>query len=654
MRRTLVVCLALVSGCTAPGLDVGSNQSAIKPVDSCDHVSCKPHHDDHDPKRAQCCESASAVINGSGGTVTTADGTSVEVPLGAVAGDTAITIHESDTPAPKGAVTPVIAFGPDGTVFAHPVKVTIPLARATTGLTTFWTKHDGSGQFEPIGGTVVGDNMIVEVTHFSEGYVAADPGVRTITGTESTTWVGNPTQIVYPDLSALVVEALIPDGSGGYTSIAGSGTSDGLFTITNVPVGPAIVHTGNLFTTLDVTTDTDVDLSQSRLGRPDAIVASDASRLVFEVGNMTAWQDGDSMEFFCPQNNDWIFGLEIRNLDGFPVAGDTSIEDMIVPEPVFLPGGGALGNLIDSAHDTCSLLHMQTRPSDPAGPDGPVPYLATIEAFNPAPFDQLDGQDTLVSGAFSSAETPNSISVDLQMQKYVQNLGAAPAGTLRDTPGASFYISGLFEDASGVTAAASSADFLGLDVTANPVETIAYNMHYGLTLAGRWRPFGSAGYGLSHAFPVPGTPRAAVFSRGIFTEVDVSNPVGVLDIEPRLGAPRTVQIAGLDVLQPQSGVGVTPTISWQAPTLGTPNLYIVDVFHLTPTPNRRNFVNVARIATTATSFTLPAGVLTSGEPYVISVQAGIAKTVGAQSPTVAPFNADISDGANVLSTILYP
>src|SRR6185369_9528607 len=180
MQRALVVCLFVASGCSTPSIDVASERAAIKPATSCEHVQCKPRHDDHDPKRAACCVQASATIDASGGIVTTGDGTTVEVPLGAVAGTTTITIHESETPAPKGAVTPIISFGPDGIVFAHPVKVTIPLARTTGHLTTFWTSHDGSGRFVPVGGTVVGDNMVVEVTHFSEGYVAEDPGVRSV------------------------------------------------------------------------------------------------------------------------------------------------------------------------------------------------------------------------------------------------------------------------------------------------------------------------------------------------------------------------------------------------------------------------------------------------------------------------------------------
>jgi hypothetical protein len=662
MQRALVVCLFVASGCSTPSIDVASERAAIKPATSCEHVQCKPRHDDHDPKRAACCVQASATIDASGGIVTTGDGTTVEVPLGAVAGTTTITIHESETPAPKGAVTPIISFGPDGIVFAHPVKVTIPLARTTGHLTTFWTSHDGSGRFVPVGGTVVGDNMVVEVTHFSEGYVAEDPGVRSVSATALVTYVSDATEIFKPDLTAptIRIEALIPDGSGGYTSIQGTGSTDGHFEIDGIPVGPALIHTSspaNLYTMLDVTDNTSVDLSRALLGRRLPTIASDTSNLVFEVDDMTAWQDGDTMEFFCPQNNDWIFGLETFGLFNFPTAGATSIQDMVLREPLFLPGGGARGNLIEAAHDTCTLLHMQSRQT--ADDMAPVTYLATVETFNPAPFDQLDGTDTLVQGRFSHNDTPNRISVDLQMQKYVEQFGPDPASIVRSIPGAAFFISGLWADAAGVSASASSADFLGIDVTANPVRTVARDMRYGLSLAGNWQPFGSAGYSTSLGFPVPGTPRAAVFTHQIFTSVDVSNPNPdvLIDIEPRLGPPGALLVAGLDALQPQTGVGLTPTVSWTAPTLGAANLYELDVFQLTPTTNRRNFVNAGRFATTGTSLTLPPDVLEAGGSYVLIVQAGIAKPI-AQNPvppaTVAPFNANLTDGANIVSAIIQP
>src|SRR5262249_50508181 len=149
-----------------------------------------------------------------------------EIPPGAIDADTVISVAESSAPPPAGigAVTPVFDFGPDGIVFAHPVRITIPLASTAGALSVWWTRHDGSGTFEPIGGSVVGSSIVVDVTHFSSGVVAADPGFRTISGTDQNGWVSSTWyQIKHPDLTSMAVEALIPNGAGGYTHITGSG-----------------------------------------------------------------------------------------------------------------------------------------------------------------------------------------------------------------------------------------------------------------------------------------------------------------------------------------------------------------------------------------------------------------------------------------------
>jgi hypothetical protein len=72
---------------------------------------------------------AAQVVGAAGGTVTTSDGVSVEIPAGALAGDVTITIDEvSDAPTPSGATSlgKTIQLGPEGQAFASPVTVKLP------------------------------------------------------------------------------------------------------------------------------------------------------------------------------------------------------------------------------------------------------------------------------------------------------------------------------------------------------------------------------------------------------------------------------------------------------------------------------------------------------------------------------------------------
>lgn len=127
-------------------------------------------------------ESVSAKIdNSTGGEITMADGTKIEVPAGALPPEVdTITVTSSPTPAPGDykAVSPVFVFEPDGTSFLKPLKVTIPFTAAagteTSKLTILWSRQRGDGfdmvptTFAPQSGGFAGT---AEVTHFSMGMV---------------------------------------------------------------------------------------------------------------------------------------------------------------------------------------------------------------------------------------------------------------------------------------------------------------------------------------------------------------------------------------------------------------------------------------------------------------------------------------------------
>jgi hypothetical protein len=104
------------------------------------------------------------------------EGTTLEVPPGALPADTEITI-ESTTAAPPSSFgswsSPVYQFGPDGLVFQVPVQVTLTFGGSPVEPAVFWSTTDGG--FENRGGTVTGDHITASVLHFSQGFVATPP-----------------------------------------------------------------------------------------------------------------------------------------------------------------------------------------------------------------------------------------------------------------------------------------------------------------------------------------------------------------------------------------------------------------------------------------------------------------------------------------------
>jgi hypothetical protein len=132
-------------------------------------------------------ETVSAKIdNAAGGTVELSNGTKIEVPAGALPpGVDTITVTSSMEPAPVEYKTasPVYTFGPEGAVFAKPLKVSIPMrlpaGKSLSEMSMLWSRSRGDGfdmvPTEFVADPSIGGSAFVaigEVTHFSKGMCA--------------------------------------------------------------------------------------------------------------------------------------------------------------------------------------------------------------------------------------------------------------------------------------------------------------------------------------------------------------------------------------------------------------------------------------------------------------------------------------------------
>lgn len=117
--------------------------------------------------------SAATSVGPAGGTVSMANGPSVEIPPNALASSTNITIEKTTASAPSGAVTAVYKFGPDGTIFAQPVLVRFPVPAGTSSGSTYWTRLNSPTDYDSLVTTFSGTTAATQVTHFSQGFVGA-------------------------------------------------------------------------------------------------------------------------------------------------------------------------------------------------------------------------------------------------------------------------------------------------------------------------------------------------------------------------------------------------------------------------------------------------------------------------------------------------
>ena len=132
------------------------------------------------------------IDNASGGTVALPNGTSIDVPPGALPpGVDTISVTSSPDAAPTEytALSPVYVFGPDGTVFLKPLTITMPVTLPagtdTSTLTILWSRANGVGfdmipsDFTAVAGSSTDFIASGEITHFSQGFCglkyATDP-----------------------------------------------------------------------------------------------------------------------------------------------------------------------------------------------------------------------------------------------------------------------------------------------------------------------------------------------------------------------------------------------------------------------------------------------------------------------------------------------
>ena len=122
-----------------------------------------------------------AIDNSVGGSVELSDGTKLEIPAGALPDgvtEISITSATSAAPAVYNAVSPLFVFGPEGTVFSSPVKisfpVTIPSNLAASDLTVLWSRLHGQGYDKvPTEYTAIAGGKVLmtgTIQHFSTGF----------------------------------------------------------------------------------------------------------------------------------------------------------------------------------------------------------------------------------------------------------------------------------------------------------------------------------------------------------------------------------------------------------------------------------------------------------------------------------------------------
>jgi hypothetical protein len=575
---------------------------------------------------------ATSVVGPEGGSVVVPGGASIEIPVGAVDTPTAISITEVE--AATSTRTGRYGFEPDGQVFARPAVVRLPVAAGKASAFVFWAQPEGG--YDPVGGVVESGSVRAEVSHFSEGYEDDDTPTRAVSGSRVITRLASSGIANVPvDLTTgwgparidpTPVRAYVARSGGGYDVYDGFGRANGTFRVPGVPVGPCLLQVGSRFV---YTAENVVDLGEVVPGRRGLVKIEPLATAApvtasFSLGNLAPWGSvatspdriGDRIDVFSGDSSTWVFGAQM------------ALSPALIPGATTLSGSVDLlrtGSKIVPMNEVCAakgdhlVVAQQHVATSPTG----VPYQAMTRVFEPPPVDLAPGVPLSLAGAFSDVTLASSIAVSWDFAAFHATVDAEAIPTrveYGDQFANRFRVVGQAGGLEyGTHLYVTKPDFLIVPV--DPASTTTLDtgaMAYGTPLAGRWGAHWIASADVHTPVQV-GTIRAgfvaSVRSMGPVTDTSVT-----LD-GPRLGLPRAPRVNGQDLFSRRDGVGLTPTLAWDPPSIGSADGYTVQLVRLDGGTASPPWTYVAAFDTSRTTLELPPGVLEAGKEHVVIIRA---------------------------------
>jgi hypothetical protein len=152
------------------------------------------------------------------------------------------------------------------------------------------------------------------------------------------------------------------------------------------------------------------------------------------------------------------------------------------------------------------------------------------------------------------------------------------------------------------------------------------NVPYGDPYPSTWNLFVVSRFLFQREYLAPGATTSAKANGYIETDT-TTLPTTSSPIVPLISPPRYLTInpmgasSAVDATQDQSGVGLTPTLAWGAPALGTATGYDVTVYSLTTSESRTVITALAHLQCNTNSIQLPPGLLASGVSYYFKIRA---------------------------------
>ncbi len=441
----------------------------------------------------------------------------------------------------------------------------------------------------------------------ADASVAVDAGPSDVNGTAIDTYVNGPTttQTAPEDLSGETLQAYVPDGKGGFVTIAGTGKSDGTFTIPQVPAGPYYLVLGAAPPSYYVTTSRTPDLGTVRFGRFDGPQVTQSTPVDFKMTGMTPAQANDALEIdsFADGCSTSPFGFDA------PPVGATTADLPVDWQSVGLNYPQATP-LLQTGEDVW-VLHY--RPfSELYGTILETGYQL-VDAYTSTTLGLTDGVSATVNGTFTSVGMSKSQIVNISATAFYQGLDVTPDRPMLVGFRRRVALSGEF--------ALSQYGVLELLIPlGQPQQFAQFGANYGDPFPASWLRYTFDNEEPGWTYVTRGSGLHTVYtSEWTFQRRVATDTVA---IAPFAAAPHTIKVggvlAGAPAAVPFDGTH-SVDVTW-APVTSI-NHYLVTVMQLDATGGAASLDLVATFDTSLPQVTMPASLFTLGSSYVLSIAA---------------------------------
>lgn len=463
---------------------------------------------------------------------------------------------------------------------------------------------------------------------------------RTVTGLFSDSYhtATGATQLPF-DLMGSTVEALAPDGLGGFERIAAtSQRPDGSYLINGVPEGGHWVH---INTTWVWTDSPFIDWGSDRFGRVDSEFANNPTPLTVNAGNLNAWQSTDGLAWSVPmQGTSLTLPLTSPSVTNAPVTGDTALGNFGLdfgPDPtgaIFIP------LLSATKGDQAYLNQLGTA----AGND----YRTLVRSLVMPALTQTDGSPSAVNSSFLDVTPSSTLKLKWDRPSFASRLAEVNPTAVGSSTALALSTSALAPDYGIPSGAFSLMEFNTFGSTALDFGRV----HYGNPFPSDWAQIMESYYGFTVRYMAPGATVALPFERFLYGVdlVPTASADPALNLKPRMTPVRSPSVNGKSLFANQLAVGASPTFSWTTPAIGAPDRYLVTLRRLFATGPRSESRTVGRFYTSETSMVVPPDLMQPGEVYFLTISA-----ISAGSPTSSPARSKLPYAfATMMSALISP